>query len=411
MKNQFNLKKIKIAALEVSQRSEKKRNMFLQYLANALLHNKKAILVANRKDIQNAKKNNLSNAFIQRLVLDESRIEKLVIKLLNLQKLKSGISSILEERRLENGILLKKISVPLGVILIMYESRPEVTIEAAALCIKSGNAVLLKGGSEAFCTNRILYTYIQKALKRADLTQETIQLVENRKEIGKLLKQSKYIDVVIARGGYDMVKNVMNKTSIPVLAHASGGARIYIDKSADLKIINNIIINAKTSKSSACNSLDTVLIHKDIAFTLVPSLVKKLQAVGVKVLGDAIVSKLVNTRKAFQSDWQTEFLGLTMGIKVVSDAEEAIDFINTYTKRHSEGIIAEDNKVISTFVSSIDAAGIFINCSTRFHDGYEFGMGSEIGIATGKLHARGPVGLKELTTYKWEVYGNGQIRE
>ena len=411
MKNTYNLKRVKKAAIQLSQLTEKERNMFLEYLIDALLYNKNDIVKANKLDIKNARNNNMLDAFIQRLTLNKKGIEKLIEKLNSLKDLTSTIGSTLSSKKLRNGIVLRKIVVPLGVILIMYESRPEVTIEAAALCVKSGNAVLLKGGSEAFFTNRILYTCIQKALRNAYLAQETIQLVEDRKEIGKLLKQSRYIDVVIARGGYDMVKNVMNQTNIAVLAHASGGARIYIDKSADLKIINKIIINAKTSKSSACNSLDTVLVHKDIALTLVPSLVKKLQAVGVKVLGDTVVNKLANTRKALQSDWQTEFLGLTMGIKVVSDAEEAIDFINTYTKRHSEGIIAEDNKVISAFVNSIDAAGIFINCSTRFHDGYEFGMGSEIGIATGKLHARGPVGLKELTTYRWEVYGNGHIRE
>lgn len=406
-----NLKQVKKAGIQLSQLTEEKRNMFLEYLIDALLYNKNDIVKANKLDIKNARNNNMSEAFIQRLILDKKGIEKLIEKLNSLKDLTSTIGSTLSSKKLKNGIVLRKIVVPLGVILIMYESRPEVTIEAAALCIKSGNAVLLKGGSEAFCTNRILYTCIQKALKNADLAKETIQLLENRKEISKLLKQNKYIDVVIARGGYDMVKNVMNQTNIAVLAHACGGARIYIDKSADLKIVNNIIINAKTGKSSACNSLDTVLIHKDIAFTLIPSLIKKLQAVGVKVLGDTIVSKLTNARKASQSDWQTEFLGLTVGIKVVKNLEEAIDFINTYTKRHSEGIIAEDNTVISAFVSSIDAAGIFINCSTRFHDGYEFGMGSEMGIATGKLHARGPVGLKELTTYKWEVYGNGHIRE
>lgn len=411
MNDYLDFNKIKHASLELSQKTAELRNIFIQSLSKILLRDTKLIIKANKQDIENAKENNMPDAFIQRLVLDQDELKKLILKLKDLEKLESGIGTILEKKQLENGILLKKVSVPLGIILVIYEARPEVTIDAVALCIKSGNAVILKGGSEAVHTNKALYKCILDAFKKANIDKHTTSFVWDRDTVNKLLRQNEFIDLVVARGSYNLVKAVLKKSSIPVLAHSAGGARIYIDKSAHLPHAFDILINAKISKPAACNSLDTILIHKRIGDPFILELVKRLKDVHVTVLGDEYISKLTNIKRATKDDWDTEFLSLTVSMKIVDNVDEAICFINQHTKRHSEAVIAKDQGVINKFTRGIDAAAIFINCSTRFHDGYEFGLGSEMGIATGKLHARGPVGLKELTSYKWEVYGNGQIRK
>lgn len=393
--NQTILKQIKNASIEISKKTEQEKNVFLKTLAQIIWQEKDEILKANKKDIKSADKNGLSKAFIQRLVLDESGIKKMIARVKKLQDLESNIGAITEERKLENGILLKKVRIPMGVLMVIFESRPEVTVDVTALCIKSGNGVILKGGSEAIYTNQALYKCIQSALDKSNISELAVGFVDDRKTVDYLLKQNKFIDLVIARGGYELVRKVIDTSKIPVLAHASGGARIYVDQSADLLMAEKIIINAKTDKPSACNSLDTILVHKDIATDFIPKIISKLQNMNVSIK---------------EGDWDTEFLDLTVGIKVVNSADDAISFIQKHTKSHSEGIVASNQEVINQFINSLDAAAIFINCSTRLHDGFEFGLGSEIGISTGKLHARGPVGLKELTTYKWEVYGNGQIR-
>lgn len=409
MKNHQNLTSINNAALQLSQLNEKKRNEFLANLSNILKRNKNSIIDANKKDIKKAKKDKLSKAFIQRLVCDNKSLKSMQERLNGLQKLNSGIGTILEEKILPNNIMLRKVSVPIGVILSIYESRPEVTIDVAALCIKSGNAALLKGGTEAFYTNRVLYECIVLALKEANIAEKAVTKIENRAEVNRLLKQNKYIDLIIARGGYEMVNTIVNQSRIPVLAHSSGGARIYVDKSANLDFSIEVLVNAKINKPAACNSLDCILVHKDIEDSFIVKLVKTFKKNNVTVLGDESISKVVRTQ--ITTVWNTEFLGLTVCLKRVKSSREAISFINKYSNKHSEGIIAQDTSVINKFKKSIDVAAVFINCSTRFHDGFEFGLGSEMGIATGKLHARGPVGLKELTTYKWEVYGNGQVRK
>lgn len=384
------------ASFEIAQRREENKNKFLHNLAKILLREKKNILAANKKDIIFAKRKNLSKAFIDRLKLDENGIEKMIQSLKNIEGLESPIGRILEKKRLANGLLLQKLSVPIGVILVIYESRPEVTIDVASLCIKSGNYAILKGGRDALNTNRALYHCILKALTVAGIAEETVTFIDtsDRSVINSLLKENQYIDLVIARGDYEMVKRIQNISKIPVLAHSSGGARIYVDKSADLKVAEELIINSKISKPAACNSLDTVIVHQGLAKMFVPKLVNKLEKLGVEV----------------SSDYKTEFLDLVLSIKIVKNIGEALEFINRYTKKHTEGIIAEDPAVIHKFIKNVDAAALLINCSTRLHDGGVFGMGAEMGISTGKLHARGPVGLKELTTYKWVVKGNGQIR-
>ncbi len=409
MKN-INLTNIKKAFIDLSQKTEQERNKFLVCLANVIDGRMEEIIRANQRDVKKAKENKLSDAFIERLVLDELGIKKISTKLINMQNLSADLGEIMEQRELENEVVIKKIRTAIGTIAVIYESRPEVTIDVAALCIKSGNVAILKGGTEAVLTNKILYGCIKEALKRSKINASAITLVITRDEISTLLNQSSSLDLVIARGGYELVKAVIAQSKVPVLAHSAGGSRIYIDKSADLAMAEQIIVNAKISKPSACNSVDTILVHKAIAKSFLTKLTTKLKTLDVEVLGDEYTSKLTGVKWANESAWDTEFLDLCLGIKVVSNIEEAVDFINIHTKNHSEAIVAKDQKVIEKFTKQIDTAAIFINCSTRLHDGYVFGLGSEMGISTGKLHARGPVGLKELTTYKWEVYGNGQIR-
>lgn len=398
MKNTLDFKTIKQSAFQFSCSSELQRDLFFSSLSEILKVKQVEIIKANGKDLKKAKLSKLSRAFIERLVLDEKGLTQLASKLQEIKKMKSSIGEIIEEKTNQQGLLLRKVRVPLGVIAIIYEARPEVTIDVAALCIKSGNAAILKGGSEAINTNQILYECILGALDKAGLDRETTNFItsSDRKVTNNLLKQHKFIDLVIARGGYGLVKTVLSKSTIPVLAHAAGGARIYVDESANLKMAERIILNAKISKPAACNSLDTVIIHQKLSGNFRSEIISKLKEKGVKIM---------------KNDWDSEFLGLSVSIKVVKNVEEAVKFTNLHSKSHSEGIVAIDKRVIDYFTKSIDAAALFINCSTRLHDGYVFGLGSEMGISTGKLHARGPVGLKELTTYKWEVHGNGQIRE
>lgn len=393
--------------------SDKEKDFFLRQLSRALQQNVKAIVEANKKDLRDGRMQGLSPAFIERLILDEHAIRHIMLKLKDIEKLKSGLGEIIEQRENKQGLRLYKVRVPLGVIAVIYESRPEVTIDVAALCVKSGNAAILKGGSEARNTNKVLYRCICTALQKSGFSKHTVSFISthNRRVTDALLKQHDYIDLIIARGGYNLVKTVLRKSTIPVLAHAAGGARIYIDKSADISTAKRIVMNAKTSKPSACNSLDTILVHQDIASQFIPQMVTLLRRRRVTIIGDKQTRHLVSGDIIPGRDWDREFLELTVGIKVVRNKEEAVDFVNQHSKRHSEGIVATDTTTMNYFVNSVDAAGLFINCSPRLHDGYVFGLGSEIGIATGKLHARGPVGLKELTTYKWQVYGNGHIRQ
>jgi len=398
MKKIIDLNGVRGSFIKLSSKTEQERNLFLSCLTLELVNNRKKILTANEKDVKNAYKNNLSEVFIQRLKLDSEGFNSIVEKVKQVQSLESGIGEIMEKKTNDSGLILHKVRVPIGTILIVYESRPEVTIDVACLCIKSGNTALLKGGSEALNTNIALYVCIQQALSRSSLPLQSISFIQskNRTIIKTLLKQNNYIDLVIARGGYKMVKYIQSHSTIPVLAHSSGGARIYIDKSADLLIVEKIIINAKVSKPAACNSLDTIVIHTDIKDKILNTIQKSFEKNNVKIIDD---------------EWDEEFLSMRVSIKIVNSLNEAIRFINAHSKKHSEGIIAQDKTIIRQFCQSIDAAVIFVNSSTRLNDGYIFGLGSEMGIATGKLHARGPVGLKELSIYKWIIYGQGHIRE
>jgi len=395
----INFKKIKESAITLSQTTESDRNIFLQSLSQEIILNKEKIFVANERDLQKAEDKKSAPEFIERLIIDQKGIDQLVAKLTSIIRLKSGLGEIIEKKIKKDGLILKKVRVPLGVLMVIYEARPEVTIDVAGLCVKSGNVAILKGGSEALETNKILFKCVQSAFKKSGLPENIVTFIEsaNRNITNDILKRHDMIDLVIARGGYEMVKAVMASSKIPVLAHAAGGARMYVDKSADLKMAERILVNAKTTKPAACNSLDTILVHQEIAEKFIPQITKAM-------LLKKVIVKLV-------MDWDKETLGLVVGIKIVKDIKEAVEFIHKHTKGHTEGIISKDTNSINYFTKSVDAATLFINASTRLHDGYVFGLGSEMGISTSKLHARGPVGLKELTTYKWQIYGKGNIRK
>lgn len=407
----INFKKIKKAVLKLANSSEKERDMFLKCLIESIDDKREQIINANKIDIEKAKKNKLPESFVQRLELGANAIYDMQKRIRSVLKLNSGVGEIIKKHKNKNGLILQKVRVSFGVLLVIYEARPEVTIDVASLCVKSGNAVILKGGSEAKNTNNVLYSCIEKALEKSNFPKEVISLVSNRSEVEYLLTKNKEIDLVIARGGYKMVREIINKSKIPFLAHASGGARIFVDKSADLDLAQKIILNSKITKPAACNSLDTIVIHREIADRFLSQLFPLLISNSIRVFGDKNVCKIIKTNITQKEDWNTEFLGLTVSIKIVKNKEEAVEFVNRYSKKHSEGIIAKDKKIIKYFTQNVDTAALFVNCSTRFHDGYVFGFGAEMGIATGKLHVRGPVGLKELTTYKWEIYGKGNIRE
>ncbi len=407
----INLEKLRTASMALALSTERERNLFLKNFAEILKKRKHMIIRANVKDVEKARKNKLPVAFIQRLILDAGGIETMYDKLKSVINLSSGVGEVIGPTVRRRGLLVQKRRVPLGVLLVIYESRPEVTVDVAALCIKSGNVAILKGGSEAKFTNQVLHRCITDSLFRTALSRDSVTFIAGRKEVKQLLRRNDRIDLVIARGGYKMVKSIMNESTIAVLAHAAGGARIYVDKSADQSIAARVIVNSKTDKAAACNSLDTILVHRSIAHTFLPKIAQLLNSHGVSLLGGRDAARIIKVKHITEKEWHKEFLGLQVGVKIVKDVTDATAFMNKYGKRHSEGIVARDVQKIRQFTRSVDAAGLFVNCSTRLHDGYVFGLGSEMGISTGKLHARGPVGLKELTTYTWEVYGKGNIRE
>ncbi len=405
------------ASYKLATVSAEQRNKVLQEIASLLDKNRKQILEANNKDIEAAKKNKLSGAFIDRLTLTDKYIDSMISGVKQIISLEDPLNRILEERTLKNGLLLKKVSVPLGVILMIYESRPNVTIDAASLCIKSGNAVILRGGSDALNSNKILAGIVTASLEKLRIHKNSVQLVstEDREAVNLLLEQEKYIDVVIPRGGYGLIKAIAEHSKIPVIKHYQGICHTYVDDEADLRLAEEVCINAKCQRPGVCNAMECLVVADKIADKFLPSMLNKYIAAGVKIFGDertlAIAEKYnIEIERAKQDHYDTEFLDLIIAIKVVDTLQEAIDFINLHGTKHSEAIISKNQKKIKEFMDNIDASAVFANTSTRFNDGFEFGLGAEIGISTDKLHARGPVGLRELTTYKYLVFGDGQVR-
>lgn len=393
--------------------TSQERDTFLKTVAKALIQNQESILKANQQDIERAKANEMKESLIDRLALSPERIEAMANSLIKIASLESPIGIITEGKTLPNGLILCKKRVPLGVIAILYESRPNVTVDAFGLCFKTGNAVILKGGSDALSSNIAIVSIMKDCLEKASIIQTAVQLVEDtsRETAQKLMRMNEYVDVLIPRGGKNLIQTVIQNSTVPVIETGTGNCHIYIDKDADIDMALAIVENAKVQRPGVCNACESLVIHEDILASCIPKLVERLSLHHVTIKGDAKARQYSDAiEEATEEDFYTEYLDLIVSIKTVSSLEEAISHINQHNTKHSEAIITENYASSQRFLNEIDAAAVYINASTRFTDGEEFGYGAEIGISTQKLHARGPMGLTELTTYKYIIYGNGQIR-
>ncbi len=391
-----------------------KKNLALQKIAAALMENSAGIREENDKDIENGKAAGLTQSLLDRLRLTPERVESMANGVLEVAALPDPIGTVLSGGTLENGLEVTKVRVPLGVIGIIFEARPNVTADAAALCLKSGNAVILRGGKEAIHSNRRIAQVMRAAVKEAELPEDCIQLVQDttRQSSVEMMGLTDYLDVLIPRGGAGLIKAVVENAHVPVIETGVGNCHVYVDKSAELKMAADIIYNAKTSRPSVCNAIETILLHKDIAEKALPQIKARLDEKQVelrgcertrKILGDSVVP-------ASEDDWYKEYLDFILAVKVVDSMDEAIDHIAKYSSGHSECIITSDYRASREFTARVDSAAVYVNSSTRFTDGAQFGLGAEIGISTQKLHARGPMGLNELTSMKYIIKGDGQIR-
>ncbi|SJZ93071.1 glutamate-5-semialdehyde dehydrogenase [Selenihalanaerobacter shriftii] len=402
------------AARKLANLNTNLKNQALLAMADALEENVDKIFAANKKDLEYGKDKGLSEALMDRLLLTEERIKKMANGLRAVEQFDDPIGEVLEMKKRPNELQIGKVQVPLGVIGMIYEARPNVTVDAAGLCLKSGNAILLRGGSEAINSNKAVAEVISKAAYENGIPEGAIQLVEttDREAVQVIFGLNEYLDALIPRGGPGLIQAVVNNSTVPVIETGVGNCHTYIDNEADVVMAKDIIINAKTQRPGVCNAMETLLVHKDIAEEFLPEVIKKLQELDVEIRGDEIVQKLgTDIISATEEDWETEYLDYILAIKVIGSLEEAVDHIHKYNTKHSEAIITENYHKAREFLNVVDAAAVYVNASTRFTDGGEFGLGAEIGISTQKLHARGPMGINELTTTKFVIYGEGQIRE
>lgn len=389
------------------------KNHGLCQAAEALLAGEKEILLANRKDMERAEKSGMSQGLLDRLKLTPERIKGMADGLKQVAALDDPVGEVLFMKPLANGLLLGQKRVPLGVIGIIYEARPNVTADAFGLCFKTGNAVILKGGSDAICSNQAIVQWLKKGLCQANLPQEAVQFIEStdREVTQALMKMNQYIDVLIPRGGAGLIRAVVENSTIPVIETGTGNCHIYVDETADFSMALDIIVNAKTQRIGVCNACESLVIHEKIADKFLPLLKKRLSEKQVEIRADERACQIEpGFVPASEEDWGKEYLDYIISCKIVDSIDQAIAHINHYNTKHSEAIITRDYANAQKFLNEIDAAAVYVNASTRFTDGGEFGFGAEIGISTQKLHARGPMGLKELTTTKYIIYGNGQIR-
>lgn len=390
-----------------------KKNRALIAIADLLNSERKFIQAENAKDVAQAKAQGLSSAMIDRLTVSDGTIASMIQGLKEVAELKDPVGQAIQAYVRPNGLEVSRVRIPLGVIGIIYESRPNVTVDAAALCLKAGNSVILRGGSEAFHSNRALAGVIAKGLAAGGLPDTAVQVipVREREAIHALLSQEEYVDVIIPRGGEGLIRYVTENSKIPVLKHYKGVCHVFVDRSADLTMAKEISINAKVQRPGVCNAMETLLVHKDIAEALLPDLSNRLAAEGVEIRGCEETRRLVpSAREAVEADWPEEFLDLILAVRVVSGMDAALDHISRYNSNHTETIVTQDYTRARRFVREIDASVVLVNASTRFNDGGQLGLGAEIGISTSKLHAYGPMGVDELTTTKFVVYGDGQIR-
>ncbi len=408
----------KLASRRLAYLSTDIKNKALDYIADDILLRKDEILAANEKDYKTAQSSGMGAAMLDRLMLNESRLEGIAADTIAVAALPDPVGDVFEMRTMPNGLQIGKKRVPIGVIGAIYESRPNVTVDIASLCLKSGNAVILRGGKETINSNTAIVKVIQGACKRAGMPAGCVQFIENtdRALVDEMLKMNDVIDLIIPRGGSGLIRSVASKATMPVLTGGIGVCHAYIDKDADIKMAVDIVYNAKVQRPTVCNALDTVLVHADIAEIYLPEMAAELHKANVELHCDAKSLDILKGEKglkllpAEEADWGREFLALIAAVKVVDSLDEALEHIERYGSGHSEAIVTEDYNSAMRFLNEVDAACVYVNASTRYTDGGQFGLGAEVGISTQKLHARGPMGLKELTTYKWIIFGNGQVR-
>jgi glutamate-5-semialdehyde dehydrogenase len=407
-------RRARVAARTLATAPEAKKNQWLEKTASALNSHVQEIPQANERDLTLARSSGLSSASIDRLQLSTDRLQSAAAGLRQIAALPDPVGRVLDTSVRPNGLRIQKVGVPLGVIFFIYESRPNVTLDAAGLCVKSGNAIILRGGSEALNTNTILVRIIQEALQVTGLPKEAVQLVANpdRAAVGHLLRMNQWIDLAIPRGGEELIRRVAEEARMPVLKHYKGNCHIYVDQAVDLPMAERIVLNAKCQRPGVCNAAESLLVHRAVADTFLPAVAKTLHERGVELRGCEQTRRLIpNVKPATEEDYAAEYLDLIMSVRVVANLDEAIDHIARYGSQHSDAIVTKDPEAARRFTSEVDSSAVLVNASTRFNDGYEFGLGAEIGISTDKFHARGPCGLQELTSYKYIVYGEGQIRE
>ncbi len=406
-------KKAKEASFELAHLDTSVKNSILLNVADALFSSIEDILKENNKDLLHAGEIGLKGAIVDRLTLTAERIKDISEGMRQIALLEDPVGEVLEMKKRPNGLMIGKKRVPLGVVGVIYESRPNVTADVGALCLKTGNVCILRGGKEAFNSNRIIVEIFRKEINLLGLNSNMIQLVMNttRESATALMKLNDYLDILIPRGGAGLIQAVVQNSTVPVIETGVGNCHVFVDESADLEMATNITVNAKTHRPGVCNAAESLLIHSSIAGTAIPKIGKALIDNGVEVRGDEQVCKMLKKAiPASEEDWGTEYLDYIMSVKVVDSLDDAINHIHKYGSSHSESIITSDYKNANYFLDRVDAAAVYVNASTRFTDGFEFGYGAEIGISTQKLHARGPMGLKELTTTKYVIYGDGQVR-
>lgn len=399
----------KKASIAMAALSSDVKNNALAAIAKALQSKSAEIIAANKLDLEAAEKAKLAAPLLKRLKFDESKLGEVTEGVESIIKLTDPVGETLAATELDKGLELYKVSCPIGVIGVIFESRPDALVQISSLCLKSGNSVILKGGSEAVNTNRILAQIINDASEKAGIPAGWIQLIESRAEVNEMLKLDKYIDLIIPRGSNEFVKYIMDNSNIAVLGHADGICHVYVDKDADLEMAVRVAADSKTQYVAVCNAAETLLVHESVAKVFLPKLKEALEALHVELRGCEKTQKIISVIPATDIDWATEYLDYIFSIKIVSSFDEAIEHINTYSSGHTESIITSDKEAAKKFMSLCDSGNVFWNASTRFSDGFRYGLGAEVGISTNKIHARGPVGLEGLMIYKWKLFGNGDI--
>ena len=406
-------RRARAAARHLSAAGTRAKDAALAAMADALGSQAKTILAANAADSSDAKKAGLSAAMIDRLTLSAAGIEKMAQQVREIADLRDPVGETIEGYVRPNGLRIERVRVPIGVILVIYESRPNVTSDVAALCLKSGNAVILRGGKESLRTNLAIHRAIADAVKSQGLPADAVQMVESpdRNLLAALLREDRSIDLVVPRGGEGLIRAVAEQSTIPVIKHYKGVCHVYVDDLADLAMAADICFNAKVQRPGVCNAMETMLVHKNVAARFLPRICKRLAKAGVELRGcERTRAVWPDAKPAAEEDWYAEYLDLILAVRVVDDIEQAIEHIARYGSAHTDAIVSEDVRRIQQFVRDVDSSSVMVNTSTRFSDGGEYGLGAEVGISTDKLHARGPMGVRDLTTYKWIVTGSGQLR-